>query len=278
MKTLILAMMLVMQTTAWAQAPAAGGTEGGNGGDPVAAEVAGLMLRVVGHLRESPGLLPDLNRDAAEALVLDLRVDILSGPTLVCDIDRERREVVACNYETARRVEVARGGWLSLSASRGERFRLAAHELLGLMGMKDPAYRLSGSIMDSFRSSVVSPYLGEWVDEVNARRRMRVSVAGSFIQITEWDSGMPGRDPVGSHYDQRTVEVAMDWIDGSLVNIEDTRTEYMSSHFEARIRTERDIDGEHLSLAQDQRRVFFADRLSPARTIETNRVFRYRRG
>jgi hypothetical protein len=161
MKNWILVLMLAVQASAWAETPAVdGGTEGGNGGDPVAAEVTRTLMDVLAHLRVTPTLYPTIDRDTVERTILALRVNVMAGETVICDIEGERRNVVACNHPSSGELDVARDGWHHTAVGNGDQFRLAAHELLGLLRLQDTGYLYSGRIRDSRRQAIAQSFVG----------------------------------------------------------------------------------------------------------------------
>ncbi len=146
----------------------------GSGGDPLAAEIYDYGMEGLRYLRDHDDVLPSIDRNEFERTILALqRIDFEGGTLLDCVISttdaagtftRTLRRV-DCNYAATHSVRVARDAFAN--ATQGGRVRLALHIFLGLHGISDMGYRVSGPIMRGMmadraaRAQPTFPLVGE---------------------------------------------------------------------------------------------------------------------
>lgn len=130
-KILIMALVLISSI-----ARAETGSEGGNGGDPVALDFQRSALDALLDLQEKPELYPELRGLPLRKILKEAQIYVVEEPLPVREGDITQMPSVV-NYKNPNRFVIYRAGWLA-ETNRPERIRraLALHELLGLVGVE----------------------------------------------------------------------------------------------------------------------------------------------
>lgn len=148
-----------------------GGVTSG-GGDSVSAEFTQIARFIAGVIRTQTTLpVSAAAFDAAinSTLVVSKRRTILNG-----------NEMEAINYPSQHKIEVNRTRWLENKDAIQRRYVLVAHEYLGILGLDDKRYQISGKLFDvpgvakntircrAFDDDVmIGGHLGDYVLELN---------------------------------------------------------------------------------------------------------------
>lgn len=140
MKTKLLLLILLLLTTA-TTVFASAGNELGNGGDLVAQEFIAAGRKLAEELRRKPDpRIPDAEKFAAA--VEAVKVSTAESLTL------HGNEVDAINFPQDQHIDVSRSRWRE--STPGKRASLVLHEYLGVMGVDDGHYQISGSYAEAF--------------------------------------------------------------------------------------------------------------------------------
>lgn len=122
------AFLLLLAMNAWA------GNEHGNGGDSYSLEFVTLGRKMVREIRQNPD-----PRIPESALVVAVEVtDVVTKDKL----ELRGAEVDAINYPAQKRIELNRSRWKEYSEK--QKTALVLHEYLGVIGVDDSRYEISG--------------------------------------------------------------------------------------------------------------------------------------
>jgi hypothetical protein len=128
--------LLVSSVSVFALEPE--GTDAGNGGDDYAREFINLGLEIAESLAQNP--IPGL--DAKDLLRTIQATQVNSQESLVLRGDKV--DAINIPWATPQKILVSRTGWDRMRSQRHRQAFLVLHEYLGIMGIDDSRYQVSG--------------------------------------------------------------------------------------------------------------------------------------
>lgn len=142
---------VMLAVTAYPIHAMAGGMDPG-GGDAYAAEFVSIghqLVRVVTDLKGNnlPFTFQQFEQAIAQTEVVSLERVFLNGS-----------EKDAVNYPAVPKIEMGRERWDQIEEDAGRRYRLVMHEYLGIMGVDDRDYQVSGAIVANVNRPVSSVF------------------------------------------------------------------------------------------------------------------------
>lgn len=137
----ILALLEVLTAPMFLSPPAHAGNESGHGGDPVAQQFVQTARDVLARLSDQSNSPIALNLNAFGSAIESTAVESTDQELKIAGVHK------ACiNYPSQKKIEVSRKDWPTDPFDRN-RQALVLHEYLGIMGVDDQNYAVSGLLL-----------------------------------------------------------------------------------------------------------------------------------